>query len=98
VPRAFFLGLLLALPPAAHAERPTERYAPLQLQMARKSLEQARALRAGNAELAAHLARQALLDAYLAHGMTDSRALQREAAGVADDSARLARSLEKPGS
>jgi hypothetical protein len=80
---------------AARAERPTERYAPLQLHVARQALEQARALRQSDAALAARFARGAQLDAHLAHRMTDSRPLQQEAAGVADESARLARSLEE---
>jgi len=90
---AGLMTLLLACG-AARAERATERYAPLQLQMARQSLEQARALRATDAQTAAHLARQAWLDAHLAHRMTDSRSLQREAAGLADEAGRLARRLD----
>ena len=86
---------MVCLAGTAHAERPTERYAPLQLLVARQSLEQARALRLSDTALAARFARGAQLDAHLAHRMTDSRSLQREAAGLADESARLARSLEE---
>jgi hypothetical protein len=94
MPRLLAGLLLLCLPDPAHAGPATERYAPLQLQMARQALEQAHALRSADADLAARLARQAVLDAHLAHRMSESPALQREAAGVADESARLARKLE----
>jgi hypothetical protein len=90
--------LMVCLDGAARAERPTERYASLQLLVARQALEQARALRQSDTALAARFARGAQLDAHLAHRMTDSRPLQQEAAGVADESARLARSLEQDGS
>jgi len=90
--------LMLCAAGAARAERPTERYAPLQLQVARQALEQARALRESNTPLAERFARGAQLDAHLAHRMTDSASLQREAAGIADESARLARSLRAEGS
>jgi hypothetical protein len=98
--RFMLLAVLLAAcaSGAARAERATERYAPLQLLVARQALEQARALRQSDTALAARFARGAQLDAHLAHRMTDSQSLQREAAGVADESARLARSLEQDGS
>jgi hypothetical protein len=90
--------LMVCLDGPARAERPTERYAPMQLHVARQALEQARTLRQSNTALAARFARGAQLDAHLAHRMTDSPSLQREAAGVADESARLARRLEQDGS
>jgi hypothetical protein len=95
--RCIFLTVLLLVGASgpARAERATERYAPLQLHVARQALEQARTLRQSDAALAARFARGAQLDAHLAHRMTDSQSLQREAAGVADESARLARSLEE---
>jgi hypothetical protein len=97
--RMLLAGLLMVCAEgAARAERATERYAPLQLHIARQTLEQARALRQSDTALAARFARGAQLDAHLAHRMTDSQSLQREAAGVADESARLARSLEQDGS
>ena len=89
--------LLVCLPGPSRAGPATERYAPLQLQIARQSLERARAVRAVDAELAARIARQALLDAHLAHRMTESRPLQWEAARIAEESSRLARRLEEHG-
>ena len=97
--RILLAGLLVVCADGtARAERPTERYAPLQLHIARQALAQARALRQSDTALAACFARGAQLDAHLAHRMTDSQSLQREAAGVAEESARLARSLEQDGS
>jgi hypothetical protein len=79
--RALLLCLLLPL--AAHAELPTERYAPAQLFVAQGFLERARAAaESGDAGLAGKLAFQASLDARLAWGMTESAALRREAAQV----------------
>jgi hypothetical protein len=75
------LGLLLAA--AAHAELPTERYAPVQLGMAHDFLDKAReAASLGDRALAGKLAWQASLDARLAWGMTESEALRAEAAEV----------------
>jgi Domain of unknown function (DUF4398) len=74
------LGLWLALG-AAHAGPATERYAPVQLGVASKLLEQARAAAAlGENARAGRLAWQASLDARLAWGMTDSEQLRAEAA------------------
>lgn len=80
--RGFFLVLFLAA--AAHAQAPTERYAPAQLGIARDFLEQARAaaLR-GDAERAGKLAWQAGLDARLAWRMSDSEHIRAEASRIA---------------
>ena len=80
--RGFFLVLFIAA--LAHAESPTERYAPAQLGVARDFLEQARAaaLR-GESERAGKLAWQAALDARLAWRMTHSEHLRAEAARIA---------------
>jgi hypothetical protein len=68
---------------AAHAERPTERYAPAQLRVAHEMLERARAAAAlGDTARAGRLAWQAGLDARLAWGMTESDLLRAEAAEI----------------
>lgn len=79
--RVLFLMVLAAT--MAHAETPTERYAPAQLRVARDFLEQAKlaALR-GESERAGKLAWQAGLDARLAWGMTESEHLRAEAARI----------------
>jgi len=69
---------------SAHAEAPTERYAPAQLRVAKDLLERARAYAAlGEVERAGKLAWQASFDARLAWGMTESSYLRAEAAEVA---------------
>jgi len=78
----FFLMLCLAA--VAHAEAPTERYAPAQLGVARDFLEQARAAALkGDSERAGKLAWQAGLDARLAWGMSDAEHIRAEAARIA---------------
>jgi hypothetical protein len=81
--RALLLAVFL-LPAFAHAETPTERYAPAQLRVARNLLESARAAAAlGEVGKAGSLAWQASLDARLTWGMTESEHLRAEAAEVA---------------
>jgi hypothetical protein len=93
--RLFLLGVACACAcGTARAERATGRYAPLQVAVARQSLDRARAEAALNDyESAARFAAQATLDARLAWSMTESAALRRSAAEVAAESARLVRSL-----
>ena len=89
-----FLWLVLCLVPvAALAGGAAERYAPLQLGVAREALQRARQLPAADRTLAAALARQASLDARLAWAMSDSRYLRKEAAGVFAESEQLLESL-----
>jgi hypothetical protein len=96
--RVLLLGLALAgASGGARAERATERYAPLQIAAARQALERARA----DAALqdyagAARFAAQAELDARIAWAMTESAALRRAAAQVAEESARLVLRLDAP--
>ena len=94
--RLLILGLALACASGAvRAELATERYAPLQIAAARQALERARAEAAllDYAD-AARFAAQASLDARITWAMTESPALRREAAGIAAESARLARTLD----
>ena len=84
------LGSALAFP--AQAEPATERYAPLQVQVARTALESARRmLRQGREEAARRLAAQAATDARLAWAMTDSQYLREQAAAIYAGSARIDR-------
>lgn len=83
MPARFLPLVLLLAVAAAHAEMPTERYAPAQLRVAHDLLERARAAAAnGENARAGKLAWQASLDARLAWGMTESQHLRAEAAGV----------------
>ena len=90
--RVFFLVLFLAA--VAHAEAPTERYAPAQIGVARDFLERATAaaLR-GETERAGKLAWQAGLDARLAWNMTDSKHIRAEASRIAASAGLLVRRL-----
>lgn len=84
------VGSVLALP--AHAERATERYAPLQVQVARTALDRARrVLRQGREEAARRLARQAATDARLAWAMSESEYLRGQAAAIYAGAARIDR-------
>jgi Domain of unknown function (DUF4398) len=83
MPARFLPFALLLAVAAAHAEMPTERYAPAQLRVAHDLLERARAAAAnGDIARAGKLAWQASFDARLAWGMTESQHLRAEAAEV----------------
>jgi len=84
----FALLMLLALP--VWAGPATERYAPVQLQVARAALDRAeQMLREGRGDAARRLAAQASLDARLAWAMTDSPFLREQAAALYRRSAAL---------
>jgi hypothetical protein len=84
----FALCALFAAP--LQAAPATERYAPVQLEVARAALDRAeQMLRQGRGEAARRLAAQASLDARLAWAMTDSPFLRTEAAALHERSARL---------
>jgi hypothetical protein len=89
------VALLLASAAAtsARAEAPVARFAPLQLQIARESMREARLRAATDPVMAGNLARQAGLDARLAWGMSSSLPLRAAAAEVASDSAALLHQL-----
>jgi hypothetical protein len=87
---ACFASLLFLAAFPARAELPTGQYAPDQLMVARRALDQAeQAMRRGEVESAAAFAAQAALDARLTWAMTDSEFLRREAAAVYGRSERL---------
>jgi|SRR5919197_5533290 hypothetical protein len=90
-------ALLLALacaPPAAHAERATERYAPVQLALAQRFLREAQAAAAAaDRARAGELAWQASLDARLAWKMTDRAPLRAQAEAIAAQAADLMQAL-----
>ena len=77
-------GVLAVLAAAsAHAEPATARYAPVQLEIARAELEEARAAAAlGERARARQLAAQAELDARLAWRMSDVPVVRMQAAEV----------------
>ncbi len=79
---------------SAHAQRATERYAPLQLGMAQQALQSARAAMGSDPQRAARFAHQAELDARLTWGMTDSQILRHDAVQIAAESAALLDTLE----
>ena len=82
---AFSLSIAL-LAPAAQAARATEPFAPVQLSVARDSLERARAAAAVQDYAAArNYAKEAEVDARLTWGMTDDAPLQAQAAEVASE-------------
>jgi hypothetical protein len=87
------LLLSAALAGTARAEGPLERFAPLQLQLARQSMREARLRAAADPVRAERLARQANLDARLAWGMSDSPFVRAAAVAVAGDSTALLRQL-----
>lgn len=77
---------------AAQAEPATARYAPVQMQAARTSLETARSLlRQGRGEAARRLAAQAATDARIAWSMSDSPYLRGQAAAIYAGSALIDR-------
>ena len=91
---AFVLALLAG---AAHADPPTERYAPAQLYVAQDLLQRARAAaERGNADRARVLAAQASFDARLAWGMTESEALRADAARIGGAASALIAELPGP--
>ena len=84
------LAAALLVPLAVHAEPATERYADVQLQVAQEYLQRARdAAQAGEHSLAGALAWQAVLDARLAAGMTETAEIRVGASAVANDAQRL---------
>ncbi|HEX7053623.1 MAG TPA: hypothetical protein VF211_06765 [Burkholderiales bacterium] len=87
----FVVAAALALPgAAARAERATERYAPAQIYVARHLLEHARAaLAMQEYAAAASYAQQAQVDARIAWGMTDARALRAQAEAILAEAAAL---------
>jgi len=85
-----FLLSFFLLATSAHAEAPTERYAPVQLRVAKDLLERARAYAAlGELGQAGRFAWQASFDARLAWGMTESSHLRAEAAEVGGEASAL---------
>jgi hypothetical protein len=93
---AVLLLASLCFSATAHAERPTERYAPAQLSVAQDMLERARAAAAlGETARAGRLAWQAGLDARLAWGMTESDVLRAEAAEIGGKAHALVTNLTK---
>ena len=87
---AALLLVLLAAP--AQAEPATGRYAPVQVDAARSSLETARRmLRQGRGEAARRLAAQAATDARIAWSMTESPYLREQAAAIYAGSALIDR-------
>src|SRR5581483_7343572 len=76
----------------AYAEPATARYAPVQLQVARAALEEARAAAAlGERARAVRLAWQAQVDARITWAMTEAPLIRRDAAEVAQRAAELMR-------
>jgi hypothetical protein len=87
-------GLLVGLLAAtlAHAEPATARYAPVQLQVARATLDRAQAAAAlGERARAAQLAWQAQVDARITWAMTEEPFIRRGAADIAQAAALLMR-------
>lgn len=88
--RAALFILALLVPLCGHAERATERYADVQLQVAQDFLQRARdAASTGQRSLAGALAWQAVIDARIARGMTESAEVRRSASVVASEAQRL---------
>lgn len=86
--------IALLMPFAAHADRATDRYADVQLQVAQEFLQRARdAAQAGQHSLAGAFAWQAALDARLAVGMTESAEVRVGASAVASEAQRLVRGI-----
>lgn len=87
----------VAAPGVDPGERATERYAPVQVGVARDFLDRARAAASLAQYAQASLyARQAQLDARLAWGMTDAPALRAAAAEIAAEASAIARELPGP--
>jgi len=76
----------------AYAEPATARYAPVQLQIARAALEEARAAAAlGERARATRLAWQAQVNARITWAMTEAPFIRRDAADIAQRAAELMR-------